>query len=634
MQFHENGYTTGDPRIKPAAGVGIDRPAELPATMDVLIVGEGPAGMITAAQLSAFPEIDARLVERRPEQLLVGQADGIQARSVETFQAFGFARRIIEEAYHLTEMAFWRPDTEHPENIVRGGVAPDDERGVSEFPHLIINQARVMQYFGEFMRNSPSRMVPNYGIEYLSHERDDAAEHPLTVRLRRVESGEEFTVRTRYLVGADGARSRIREDIGAVRVGQQAAHAWGVIDSLAISDFPDWRTKCAIQSHDGGSILLIPREGGQLVRLYVDLGSTDEGDNHAVRNTPMSEVIRRANQILHPYSVDVKHITWSSVYEVGHRVTDRFDDVPAELAGRREPRVFILGDACHTHSAKAGQGMNVSMQDGFNLGWKLAHVLLGVAPPALLGTYTAERQEIAQNLIDFDMQWSSMMAKRPEDFENPNELEEFYVRTAEFPAGFMTEYKRSLVCGAADHQELATGYPVGKRFKSSPVSRRAEGNTVELGHLAEADGRWRVYVFADAAAPGTAGSGVERLATFLSDDARSPLAPGAGEVGGVLAGRPRREWFDVKVVYQQRHGDFELLDAPAVFRPSYGAFGVMQYENVFAVAPVSDIFDERGISRDGAVVVVRPDHYVATVLPLDAHSQFAAFFEAVVPHRA
>ncbi len=78
--------------------------------------------------------------------------------------------------------------------------------------------------------------------------------------------------------------------------------------------------------------------------------------------------------------------------------------------------MFIAGDACHTHSAKAGQGMNVSMQDGWNIGWKLGHVLEGRSPESLLATYSAERQVVAQNLIDFDKEWSTMMAKKPEEF--------------------------------------------------------------------------------------------------------------------------------------------------------------------------------------------------------------------------
>lgn len=126
--------------------------------------------------------------------------------------------------------------------------------------------------------------------------------------------------------------------------------------------FPDIRTKCAIQSGAGGSILLIPREGGHLFRMYVDLGEVDPNDKGAVRNTTIEKIIQKADDILHPYTLDVRNVAWHSVYEVGHRLTDRFDDVLPGDRGSRTPRVFITGDACHTHSAKAGQCMNVSMQ--------------------------------------------------------------------------------------------------------------------------------------------------------------------------------------------------------------------------------------------------------------------------------
>ncbi|MFX6728694.1 FAD-dependent monooxygenase, partial [Acinetobacter baumannii] len=85
----------------------------------------------------------------------------------------------------------------------------------------------------------------------------------------------------------------------------------------------------------------------------------------------------KARRILRPHRLEVKEIAWWSVYEIGQRLTDRFDDVPDDESASRLPRVFIAGDACHTHSPKAGQGMNVSMQDAFNLGWKLAAVIRG-----------------------------------------------------------------------------------------------------------------------------------------------------------------------------------------------------------------------------------------------------------------
>src|SRR3954453_3884091 len=194
------------------------------------------------------------------------------------------------------------------------------------------------------MANAPTRMRPDYGLELLDLEvRDDEpGEHPVVVRLRRhggTGDGEERTVRARYVLGADGARSRVRECIGRELVGEQAMHAWGVIDALAVTDFPDIRTKCAIQSHDGGNILLIPREGGYLFRMYVDLGEVPPDDNGAVRQTTIEQIIAKANRILSPYSLDVKNVAWHSVYEVAHRLTDKFDDVPAEADSDGDPRI-------------------------------------------------------------------------------------------------------------------------------------------------------------------------------------------------------------------------------------------------------------------------------------------------------
>ncbi|GAA2857205.1 FAD-dependent monooxygenase [Microbacterium arabinogalactanolyticum] len=618
MQFHHHGYVSGEPRVLPAEGLGIDRPADLPDEMDVLIVGSGPAGMLLAAQMSQFPTVSTRIIERRAGRLELGQADGIQPRSVETFQAFGFAERIIAEAYNIGWMNFWGPDPENRENIIRTSRTEDYGLKISEFPHLIVNQARVLDYFAEAAAHGPGRIVPDYGVEFVGLTVQDEGEYPVEVRVKHTSGpreGEERTIRAKYVAGCDGARSGVREAIGRKHVGAMAAHAWGVMDVLVNTDFPDWRTKCAINA-EAGNILHIPREGGYLSRMYIDLGAVAEGDNRQVKHTPLEVVIQKANEILHPYTLDVKQVAWHSVYEVGHRVTDGFDDA---LDGDRHPRVFLTGDACHTHSAKAGQGMNVSMQDGFNLGWKLGHVLSGRAPQELLSTYGAERRPVAQQLIDFDKEWSSLMARKPEEISDPQELATFYLGTAEFPSGFMTQYEPSMIVDGASQQELAVGFPLGKRFKSAEVTRVSDGNAVHLGHHATADGRWRVYAFADADAT--------KLAAWA--DAVTPVfaryTPRDGDVDAV---------FDVKAIYQQRHDEFEFTDAPALFRPQTGPFGLTDWEKVYAAAPTvwchDDIFDVRELSRDGVVVVVRPDQYVAAILPLDAVDRLSEFLEGAL----
>ena len=623
MQFHHHGYVSGDPRVQDAAGIGVERPADIPDEVDVLIVGSGPAGMLLAAQLSQYPDISTRIIERREGRLVLGQADGIQPRSVETFQAFGFAERIVAEAYNIGWMNFWGPDPANRENIIRTSRTEDYALKISEFPHLIVNQARVLDYFAEAAAIGPGRIVPDYGVEFAGLTVHDTGEHPVEVRVRYAageRAGEERTIRAKFVAGCDGARSGVRDAIGRRHVGAFSAHAWGVMDVVVNTDFPDWRTKCAINSA-AGNILHIPREGGYLSRMYIDLGEVADDDNHQVRQTPIEEIIRKANAILHPYSLDVKQVAWHSVYEVGHRVTDGFDDV-IDGSGRT-PRVFLTGDACHTHSAKAGQGMNVSMQDGFNLGWKLGSVLSGRSPESLLATYSAERRPVAQQLIDFDREWSALMARKPEEISDPQDLATYYLATAEFPSGFMTQYEASAIVGGDDHQALAAGFPLGKRFKSVEVTRVCDGNAVHLGHHAKADGRWRIYAFADAAA--------EALRSWA--DAVEPIlarfTPADADADAV---------FDVKAVYQQRYDEFEVTSAPQLFLPKSGPLGLTDWEKVYAAGPTvwtsADIFAERELSRDGVVVVVRPDQYVAAVLPLTAPSELESFLEgALLPAR-
>ena len=627
MQFYLNGYTPGDPDIQaPAPGIA-QRAVGLPDTVDVLIIGSGPAGTVLAAQLSAFPAISTHLIERRDGPLQVGQADGIACRTVEMVEAFGLGQKLIREAYWVNETVFWRPSPDDRSRIVRTGRVQDTEDGLSEMPHVIVNQARLQQYLLDYMRQSPSRLEPDYGLAFETLTVEPDGEHPVVVTLREVASGAQQTIRARYVVGCDGARSGVRDAIGAELRGDFANHAWGVVDMLATTDFPDIRLKAAIQSADAGNILLIPREGGYLLRLYVDLGEIDPKQRDAFRDQhTQASVIATAQRVLRPYTLDVKSVAWFAVYQVGQRVTDRFDDVPADQAASRLPRVFIAGDACHTHSAKAGQGMNVSMQDSFNLGWKLAAVLDGRAPPALLRTYSAERQTIAQGLIDFDKAWSRIMASPPKDPSRPDlggvdpqELQAYFVKSGRYTAGVSTHYAPTTVLTApATHQALARGFTIGMRFHSAPVVRLADAKPMHLGHVHRADGAWRLYAFAD-----IGGQRLRALAGFLADSPSSPMrrhTPAGADIDSVI---------DLRAVFQQGHRDLQVDALPPLLLPRKGRFGLVDHEKAFApdLRRGPDIFDLRGIARaQGALVIVRPDQYVANVLPLDAHAELAAFF--------
>jgi phenol 2-monooxygenase len=401
------------------------------------------------------------------------------------------------------------------------------------------------------------------------------------------------------------------------------------MDVLAVTDFPDIRFKSLIQSSSEGNIVLIPREGGYLARIYVELDKLSANERVSSRNITVDHLIAATQRILRPHSFEAKEVAWWSVYEIGQRLCDKFDDVPEAEIATRSPRVFIAGDACHTHSPKAGQGMNVSMQDAFNLGWKLAFVLRGQCAPDFLHSYSAERQSVAKELIDFDREWAKLISaplKSPTDPDGvePAEVQKYFVQSGRYTAGTVTRYKPSPICAAPASQHLAQGFTIGMRFHSAPVIRLGDARSVQLGHTVEADGRWRIFAFCDRGEPAAPSSRIRALCDFLTTSPESPVrkyTPSQADIDSVI---------DVRAVFQQGHRDLDLEAMPALLLPRKGRLGLRDYEKMFCADPKSgeDIFDMRGIDRQvGCMVMVRPDQYVATILPLDAHEDLSAFFD-------
>ena len=626
MQFYVDGFRGGDPDIKNAAPNRRDRAAHapLPEKVDVLIAGTGPAGLALAAQLAQFPEIDTMIVERDPKNIAKGKADGINTRTMEMFQAYGIAEKVKRESYWVNQTNFWMPDPENPSHIKRIGRVQDVADDSSEMPHILINQARLHQLFLDVMANSPSRLAPDYSWSVKDLTIDpDADEYPVTVTLEDtgVDWGQTRTVRANYVVGCDGARSNVRKAIGGELHGDAAHQAWGVMDILANTDFPDVRQKCLIASQNEGNVLILPREGGYLFRMYVELDKLNPDERVAERGMTKDDIIAAANRIMAPYTIDVKEVVWWSIYEIGHRMTDRFDDVAD--GSDRNPRVFTAGDACHTHSPKAGQGMNVSMQDTFNLGWKLAHVFQGRADASILKSYSAERWTEAKRLVDTDHEWARIMSAPPgesmADAGGESRIVSQFKANLEFTGGLAVKYDEGPLIGPATHQALATGEEVGRRFHSAPVVRLGDAKQMQLGHVADADGRWRIYAFA-----GKDHGSLMALADWLEKDAASPV------VKYTKAGEDIDAVIDFRAVFQETFDQLDYGAMPAYLKPEKGRLGLQDHEKVFCTdhKGVGDIYDMRGIDRDkGAMIVVRPDQYIAHVLPLDGTAELAAFFD-------
>jgi phenol 2-monooxygenase len=345
------------------------------------------------------------------------------------------------------------------------------------------------------------------------------------------------------------------------------------------------------------------------------------------------DIIAKAQRIFRPFALDVKDVVWWSIYEIGHRLTDTFDDVPVGQMATRAPRVMLAGDACHTHSPKAGQGMNVSMGDTFNLGWKLISVLTGRAEPSLLHSYSGERRAAAQGLVEFDHRWSRVVGARADDDALnglPRVAREF-INNLPFTCGLTIQYAPSALTGAPSHQNLATGFDLGKRFHSAPVVRLADAKPMHLGHCIEADARFRLFIFAPAGDTGSPGGAVAALCDWLEHDPASPVRRHTAQGQDVDAA------IDVRAVFQQGFRALDFAAMPTLLRPHVGRHKLCDYEKVYCadLKRGEDIFEMRGVDRSaGCMVIVRPDQHVGQVLPLPDRDGLAAYFSGILRERA
>jgi len=265
-------------------------------------------------------------------------------------------------------------------------------------------------------------------------------------------------------------------------VGDSSDAVWGVMDVYPRTNFPDIRKKATLRS-DYGILIIIPREGGALARFYIELPNDTIAKD--VRKEDLEATARR---ILHPYSLEIAETMWWSAYAIGQRLADHFS---------KDNRVFLTGDACHTHSPKAGQGMNVSLQDGYNLGWKLAAVLKGQASPDLLKTYNIEREKVANDLIEFDRYFTKLFSSGKESGITHQHFTEQFVKAGRYTAGLTAKYDESCITTTQESaSNLAENLVVGMRFPSAQVVRFCDARAMQVVKAIPADGRWRLIIFA------------------------------------------------------------------------------------------------------------------------------------------
>ncbi|KAI3339118.1 FAD binding domain-containing protein [Ustulina deusta] len=685
--------------------------------VDVLILGAGPAGLMLALWLSRLG-IVTRIVDKRTDKVFSGQADGFQSRTLEILDSFGIGERVWKEANQIFEVSFWNPDPDG--RIQRNSRVPDNVASLSRFTESVLHQGRMESFFLDGIAASyPHPASPAHQIQVermviptsllIDEEKvDDEDAYPLTIALQHLNADEatpaqrlsnlsdglfrsnladddvpqmiaqshrrkdvrEEVVKAKYVVGCDGAHSWTRKALGKdfEMRGEMTDFIWGVLDIVPITDFPDIRKRCMIHSASSGSLMIIPREN-KLVRLYIQLTEVAVGCGRVDKSSITPEVIFKAAQkILSPYKLEYQYCDWWTAYQIGQRVGDKFSKLD---------RVFLAGDAVHTHSPKAGQGMNVSMQDTYNLGWKIGLVCKKILRREILSTYELERKQIAKELIAFDHKFSRLFSGRPakdamdETGVSMEEFKKAFKMGNLFTSGIGVNYTPSaLVSKPPEHRivkshleveadqiathdraqsslSLAKNCTPGMRFSSFQVVAQSDAQPWQVHHKMPSDGRFRLVVFSGNISQPTRQRLVNGLGSWLSADVlpKYPLialSPGSDPHGGTMKYRPDRypSIIDVLLIHTAKRCEIEILrDLHDVYHPFDPKLG-WDYDKVFADEESYHNGDGRAYEgygvdpEQGALVIVRPDGYVGLVTSVEKEGwgEVAKWFQGVLRH--
>lgn len=596
--------------------------------VDVLVIGAGPAGLMCGNALAAAGGLDVRIIDQRPSKVSAGQADGIQPRTIEVLHSYGLGERLLREGNQMHTCAFYNPnDVGEIELTSR---APDVTAPTARFPfEVTLHQGAIEQMFLDSMAAHNLRVdrpVKPVAIELSREpgELHDLSSYPVKVTLARLDATTDTNrlevVRAKYVVGADGAHSWVRKAFGITMEGEQTEYVWGVVDIVPDTNFPDIRNKTVIHSTNG-SCMIIPREGDK-VRLYVQLSENDIVDpgSGRVDKTRMSseQILEVARKSFYPFHIcPSSDVEWWTIYIIGQRVASSYSV---------EDRVFIAGDACHTHSPKAGQGMNASMNDTHNLAWKIVQVLRGCAKPSILKTYEAERRKYAQDLIDFDKQFAALFSGKPRTSDNQDGVshEEFlkaFQTFGGFTSGIGVHYSPSVIVNTK-HQKCAKNLIIGERMLPQVFVRAADTRPVEIQDLLPADTRFKILVFLGS----TKESRLMEINTLVNELSLPTSFLRKYPMGGQAS-----LMFDIITIVAGDKQNFNYLSVPVIFRPHWSK--VLLDDTDVTGRKGGGAYSRFGISTEEVTfVIVRPDGYVGMIAPAvaleDVHAYFASFLIA------
>ncbi|OBT40636.1 hypothetical protein VE00_08349 [Pseudogymnoascus sp. WSF 3629] len=615
---------------------------------DIVIVGAGPVGLLLSTCLARWG-YKIKHIDNRPEPTKTGRADGIQPRSLDLLKNMGLKPQIMaHKPAKVYEVAFWDP-TSAQDGIHRTGTWASCPSFIdARYPFTtLLHQGHIERAFiGDLEKNGVEIQRP-WTITGFKTDTYVNSTYPVEVSIAHIDGKATETVRAKYLFGGEGARSFIRDQLKiGITHKDPIAHVWGVMDGVVQTDFPDIKMKCTIHS-EHGSIMVIPREEN-MVRLYIQIASSTDKNWHPKRTATEEEVQAAAKKIMAPYNISWERVEWFSVYPIGQGIAGKYT---------LDHRVFLGGDSCHTHSPKAGQGMNTAFLDAQNLAWKIHHVESGFADRGILETYESERKLVAENLLNFDAKYAALFSQRPpaaHDVKAASEgatsntgEENIFIKTfkesCEFTSGYGVAYMPNPLNWSPDHPAKSplihpegTTLRTGRILINANVTRVVDANVVHLEQEIPMNGSYRIYVFAGEQAVTKKalydfGANLDKKGSFYSSYTRSDNTA----ISYHERHNPDSLFYTLCTVFASKRADIEVSrDVPATlarYRDHIYADDIwdQRVPNATAAAHAKMGLDQ----KKGGVVVVRPDGYVGIVVSLvegsgtvDALNEYFAAF--------
>ncbi|WEW57384.1 hypothetical protein PRK78_002851 [Emydomyces testavorans] len=594
---------------------------------DIVIVGAGPVGLLLSLCLSRWG-YKVKHVDNRAVPTKTGRADGIQPRSMEILQNLGLSRKLMAyDPAKVYNVAFWDP-LPNGKGICRTGnwpSCPDFIDTRYSFTALL-HQGKIERVFLDEIEKAGTVVErPSMIVGFENDGKD--VEYPVKVELQDLDTNVCTTVRAKYLFGGEGARSFVRERQNIkIRHKDPIAHVWGVVDGVVRTNFPDIKTKCTIHS-DHGSIMVIPREE-DMVRLYVQLASSTEKNWNPRMTATVSQVQEAAIKVFKPYEITWDRIEWYSVYPIGQGIAEKYT---------LDHRIFIGGDACHTHSPKAGQGMNTAFHDALNLAWKIHLVEGGMAKREILTTYESERKMIAEKLLDFDAKYAKLFSTRiPSGSEvdsalgrskadDTNEFVQAFKAACEFTSGYGVAYTPTIFTWSSSHPAQSPLFNPkdvklipGRALVTCTVTRVLDSNPVALEQEVPANGSFRIFILAGdinktKAALADFNTHLQKSRSFYSTYSR----PADQVVSYFERHNPHSRFFSLLLVFANGKDEVEISTLPSTFQAYAHHIYADDRSDRFVPGAKAPAHAKMGFSSEkGGVVVVRPDGHVACSVAL------------------